>query len=76
MNSSNCFCEPISLMISVIMSYPFRYIVKLDDKGRVESFDKVIDEPFRKSYERDMNTLQHLLQLEREMLYHEQNKLH
>lgn len=53
------------------MSYPFHYIVKLNDKGGLESIEKVIDEPFRKSYERDVSTPRRLYQLEAEASYYE-----
>ena len=73
--SSNPYHEQISLLASEIMLYPCHYIVKFNDNGSIESMEKVIDEPFRESYERDMQTLGRLIQLEREMISHEQNKL-
>ena len=69
--SSNPYREQISLLASEIMLYPFHYIVKFNDKGSVESIEKVIDEPFRESYERDMSTLRRLYQLEAEASYYE-----
>lgn len=71
MSFNNGFLESIAAINSMIMSYPFHYIVKFNDKGSVESIEKVIDEPFRESYERDMSTLRRLHQLEAEASYYE-----
>ena len=71
MSFNNGFFESIAAINSMIMSYPFHYIVKFNDKGSVESIEKVIDEPFRESYERDMSTLRRLYQLEAEASYYE-----
>lgn len=57
--------KAISNITEEISICPCHYVITLDDEGHLKSIDKIIDEPFRKIYDRDMRTLQQLILLRR-----------
>lgn len=59
--------KAISIITKEISICPCHYVITFDDEGHLKSIDKIINEPFRKIYDRDMRTLQQLILLRRRM---------